>query len=172
MSVRPIVGLSLLIAAAPLSTSPASELWSSATPRPRLLSEFRFGASAQDPWGRESGSGNLTGEVPHLGGSLNFDSRTSFVYAGLTWSMDVSPRIFIEGSLGGATHDGRTNPFSGSFEQTNLGCQHLFRESGSIGVRLSANWSMMATVEHLSSNGACSSGGGLTNIGARLGYAF
>jgi hypothetical protein len=166
-------------------------LWSSAAPRPRLLSEFRFGAAAQDPWGRESGSGNLTGEVllakpfttadlftsyfiprPHLGGSLNFESRTSFVYAGLTWSMDVSPRIFIEGSLGGATHDGRTNPFAGSFEQTNLGCQHLFRESGSIGVRLSANWSMMATVEHLSSNGSCGSGGGLTNIGARLGYAF
>ena len=108
---------------------------------------------------------------PHLGGSLNFDARTSFVYAGLTWSVDITPRIFIEGSIGGAAHNGRTDPFSGSFEQAVLGCPHLFRESGSVGVRLSANWSMIATVEHLS-DGGCSGGGGLTNVGARLGYAF
>jgi lipid A 3-O-deacylase len=191
MRVLPIVGLSLLIAGATLRTSVGSELNQPGIgPKPRLLSEFRFGLSAHDPWGTESGSVNVTGEAllakpfttgdlftsyfiprPHLGGSLNFDSKTSFVYAGLTWSLDVTPRIFIEGSLGGASHNGRTNPFSGSYEQTVLGCQHLFRESGSIGVRLSANWSMMATVEHLS-NGSCSGSGALTNFGARLGYSF
>jgi hypothetical protein len=190
MRVFPIVGLSLLIAGTPLTPSLASELNDPTGPKPRLLSEFRFGTSVQDPWGDESGSGNLTGEVllskpfttadlftsyfiprPHVGGSLNFDSRSSFVYAGLTWSVDVTPRIFIEGSFGGAARENRTNPFAGSFDQAS-GCQHLFRESGSIGVRLSANWSMMATVEHLSGNGSCGTGGGLTNIGARLGYAF
>ena len=30
---------------------------------PSLLSEFRFGFSAQDPWGPESGSANVTGEI-------------------------------------------------------------------------------------------------------------
>jgi lipid A 3-O-deacylase len=191
MRVLPVVGLSLLIAGMSLASSVGSELGATGGPKPRLLSEFRFGLAAQDPWGSEGGSGNLTGEAllakpfttadlftsyfiprPHLGGSLNFDAKTSFVYAGLTWSIDVTPRIFIEGSFGGATHDGRTNPFSGSYEQAVLGCQHLFRESGSIGVRLSANWSMMATIEHLTDGGTCSAGGGLTNIGARLGYAF
>jgi hypothetical protein len=190
MRIFPIVGLCLLIAGATPGNSIASELNRSIGPKPRLLSEFRFGFSAQDPWGAESGSANVTGEAllekpfttsdlfasyfvprPHLGGSLNFDTDTSFVYAGLTWSIDVTPRIFLEGSLGGATHNGRTNPFAGPYEQTNFGCTHLFRESGSIGVRLSANWSMMATVEHLS-NGTCSGGADLTNFGARLGYTF
>jgi lipid A 3-O-deacylase len=53
-----------------------------------------------------------------------------------------------------------------------LGCSPLFRESGSIGVRLSANWSLLATVEHLSNAGLCDQNRGLTNIGARVGYSF
>ena len=36
-----------------------------------------------------------------------------------------------------------------------LGCSPLFREAGSVGVRLSENWSMMATVEHCPDGGAC-----------------
>jgi hypothetical protein len=158
---------------------------------PGLLSEFRFGFSAQDPWGREAGSANLTGELllakpftpadlftsyfiprPHVGGSLNFDNKTSFAYAGLTWTVDVTPRVFVEGSIGGALHNGSTNPFYTPSDRTALGCSPLFRESGSVGVRLSSNWSMMATVEHLSNAGACSENRGLTNVGARLGYAF
>jgi lipid A 3-O-deacylase len=39
-------------------------------------------------------------------------------------------------------------------------------------VRLGANWSVMATVEHLSNQGTCSDNRGLTNVGARLGYSF
>ena len=68
---------------------------------PSLLSEFRFGFSAQDPWGPERESSGLTGEVllakpftaadlfasyfiprPHFGGALNSASR-SYAYAGL-----------------------------------------------------------------------------------------
>lgn len=161
--------------------------------QPSFLSEFRFGLSAQDPWGPEGrdGSANLTGEIllakpftasdlftsyfiprPHIGGSLNFDDKTSFGYAGLTWTFDLTPSVFVEGSLGGAIHNGKDHvkdPFS---ERQALGCSPLFRESGSVGVRLSANWSVMATVEHLSNAGACSDNRGLTNIGARVGYSF
>jgi lipid A 3-O-deacylase len=161
--------------------------------QPSFLSELRFGLSAQDPWGPEGrdGSANLTGEIlfakpftasdlftsyfiprPHIGGSLNFDDKTSFGYAGLTWTFDLTPSVFVEGSLGGAIHNGKdhvTDPFA---ERQALGCSPLFRESGSVGVRLSANWSVMATVEHLSNAGACSDNRGLTNIGARVGYSF
>ena len=35
-------------------------------------------------------------------------------------------------------------------------CTPLFRESGAVGVRLSANWSVMATLERLTNAGACS----------------
>lgn len=158
-----------------------------------FLSELRFGLSAQDPWGPEGrdGSANLTGEIllskpftasdlftsyfiprPHIGGSLNFDGNTSFAYTGLTWTLDLTPSVFVEGSLGGAIHNGKdhvNDPFS---DRQSLGCSPLFRESGSVGVRLSANWSVMATVEHLSNAGACSDNRGLTNIGARVGYSF
>lgn len=161
--------------------------------QPSLLSEFRFGFSAQDPWGVEGrdGSANLTGEIlfakpftasdlftsyfiprPHLGGSLNFNDRTSFAYAGLSWTFDVTPNLFLEGSFGGAVHNGNTNALNALSNRQALGCSPLFRESGSVGVRLSANWSVMATIEHLSNADTCSENRGLTNIGARVGYSF
>jgi lipid A 3-O-deacylase len=155
-----------------------------------FVSEVRLGGSAHDPWSPEQGSANLTGEIlfakpftaadlftsyfvprPHVGGSLNFDDKTSFAYAGLTWTIDITPRFFVEGSFGGAIHNGETGRIVPE-NRSALGCSPLFRESGSVGVRLSANWSVMATVEHLSNAGLCSQNRGLTNIGARLGYTF
>jgi hypothetical protein len=41
-----------------------------------------------------------------------------------------------------------------------------------VGVRLSTNWSLLATVERLSNVGLCTENKGLTNLGARLGYSF
>ncbi|HEY8384177.1 MAG TPA: acyloxyacyl hydrolase [Microvirga sp.] len=198
MRVGPIVGLSLLIVGATGTGAVAAETGKRARPnavpaaeRPSLLSEFRFGFSAQDPWGPETGSGNVTGELllakpftaadlftsyfiprPHIGGSLNFGDRTSFAYAGLTWSVDITPRVFVEGSFGGAVHNGSTSPYFTPPNRQALGCSPLFRESGSIGVKLAGNWSLLATVEHLSNGGSCAENRGLTNIGARLGYSF
>src|SRR4051794_37158704 len=95
-----------------------------------FVSELRFGLSAQVPWGNEgrNGSAKLTGEIlfakpftasdlftsyfvprPHLGGSINTNGRTSFAYAGLTWTIDITPSFFVEGSLGGAVHNGDTH---------------------------------------------------------------
>jgi lipid A 3-O-deacylase len=200
MRVAPVVGLSLLIAMTGPSdavasdvkrTSQAVQVAQAEPTRPSLLSEVRLGFSAQDPSGAESGSANLTGEIlfakpftpadlftsyfiprPHIGGSLNFDHKTSFAYAGLTWTVDVTSRIFVEGSFGGAVHNGSTSDFFTPSDRQALGCSPLFRESGSVGVRLSANWSVMATVEHMSNAGFCSDNRGLTNVGARLGYTF
>lgn len=190
----PIVGLCLLISLATASISLASDKKGKVTEpqaKPSLLSEFRFGFSAQDPWGPESGSMTAVGELlfakpftpadlfasyfvprPHFGGSLNFDGRTSFAYAGLTWTVDVTPRVFLEASLGGAIHNGNTNRLTLGPNEAALGCSTLFRESGSVGVRLSAQWSLVATVEHLTNGGACSENRGLTNVGARIGYSF
>lgn len=194
------LGIGLLVVSA-LGTSgavAADARRSASTPypansQPSLLSEFRIGFSAQDPWGPEGrdGSANLTGEIlfakpftasdlftsyfiprPHIGGSVNFDGRTSFAYAGLTWTVDITPSLFVEGSFGGAFHNGEKEAFGISAHHQSLGCSPLFRESGSVGVRLSANWSVMATIEHLSNAGACSENRGLTNIGARVGYTF
>lgn len=197
MRVRPILGSGIALAlitsvagaadiAGPAAYLPPSQPMS-------LVSELRIGASAQDPWSPERGSASLTGEVllakpfttadlftsyfvprPHLGGSLNLDGKTSFAFAGLSWTVDITQRVFLEASFGGAIHNGKTiaNPAFAPVDRAALGCSPLFRESGSVGYRLSQNWSVMATVEHLSNTGACSPGRGLTNVGARLGYTF
>jgi lipid A 3-O-deacylase len=170
----------------PPNTAPLPVL---ARSSPTFVSEVRFGASAQDPSGPESGSANLTGEIlsvrpltvadpilslliprVHLGGSLNLDGRTSFGYAGLTWTLDVTPSVFMEASLGGAVHDGENNPVER--HRNALGCTVLFRESGSLGIRVTKDWSVIATVEHLSNAGLCSNNRGLTNVGVRVGYSF
>ena len=197
MRTSPALGLSLLVLFMGSAGALGSDVRRQANTSPTssqasILSEFRFGLSAQDPWGREGadGSANLTGEIlfdkpftasdlftsyfiprPHVGGSLNFDGRTSFAYAGLSWTIDVTPDIFVEGSFGGAVHNGKDSSHPLSDRKT-LGCSPLFRESGSVGVRLSANWSVLATIEHLSDGGTCSESQGLTNIGARVGYSF
>lgn len=158
-----------------------------------FISEVRLGASAQELFGPEKGSWNVTGEVlfarpfttadlftsyfvprPHLGASLNLGGKTSFVYAGLSWTVDLSSRFFVEASLGGAVHNGNTDSDLAFVprDRNALGCSPLFRESASVGYRFSANWSIMATIEHLSNAGICAQNRGLTNVGARLGYTF
>jgi lipid A 3-O-deacylase len=156
-----------------------------------FLSEIRIGASVQDPGGPESGSGNITGEILfskffqstdpvinlliprlHVGGSANLAGDTSFAYAGLTWTFDITPQFFVEGTFGGAIHNGNTDSIVIPPGEAALGCSPLFRESASLGYRLTPSWSVMATVEHLSNAGICKQNRGLTNIGLRLGYTF
>ncbi len=158
--------------------------------QPSFVSELRFGAFAHDPWSPEKGSVNAHVEllfakpftpadlfvsyfVPrvHVGGSLNSDGATSFAFAGFTWTVDVTERLFVEASFGGAVHNGETGRVIPE-DRSALGCSPLFRESASIGYRISQNWNVMATVEHLSNAGICNANRGLTNFGARLGYTF
>lgn len=156
----------------------------------QVVSELRLGVLAHDPASPESGSVDVNGEfltprlftlndpildslVPriHLGGTVNTAGNTSHIYAGLTWSFDITPKIFVEGAAGIAFHNGKTGNFVVP-DRVPLGCSPLMRESGSIGYRLTDNWSVMATVEHISNAGACSRNRGLTNYGVRLGYVF
>jgi hypothetical protein len=158
--------------------------------QPSFVSEARFGVFAHDPWSPERGSANLHAEIlfakpftpadlftsyfvprPHIGASLNLSGATSFAFAGLTWSVDITDRVFIEASLGGAVHNGETGRHV-QHDRSALGCSPVFRESASIGFRLTQNWTAMATVEHLSNAGICNANRGLTNIGARFGYTF
>ncbi len=161
--------------------------------RQSLFSEIRLGGSVHEMDGPESGSANLTGEIlfakpftaadlftsyfvprPHVGASVNLRGDTSFAYAGLSWTYDLTSWLFVEGTFGGAVHNGNTDPLKARIpvNENALGCSPLFRESGSVGVRLSTNWSVMATIEHMSNAGLCAQNRGLTNVGARVGYTF
>lgn len=159
-------------------------------PTPSFVSELRFGGSAQDPGGPEQGTANVTGAVvfakpfrsadpivdfllprPMIGGSWNTGGRTSFAYAALAWTYDISPHVFVEATFGGAIHNGDTSTPVPPHHDS-LGCSPLFRESAAVGYRFDVHWSVMAMVEHMSNAGLCSSNRGLTNVGAQLAYHF
>jgi lipid A 3-O-deacylase len=93
-----------------------------ASPPPSFW-EVRVGATAHDPWSPERGSADFNGEllvgriftkpdawIPrfHLGASINTGGKTSYGYAGFTWTFDLVDSVFIEGSFGGAVHNGST----------------------------------------------------------------
>jgi lipid A 3-O-deacylase len=184
-------GLAVLtILAVPAGAEPLGPAYQVPTRPMSLVSELRVGASAHDLWGRERGAPALSSEIlfakpftpadlftgyfvprPHVGASLNFEGGTSFGYAGLTWTIDLSPRVFLEASVGGALHNAPTGPLPPP-DRAALGCGPAFREAGAVGVRLGGQWSLVATIEHLTNVGLCAPTRGLTNIGARLGYTF
>ena len=160
-----------------------------AQPAP-FISEFRLGGFAHDPWSPESGSVDVNAEVlfakpftlstplanafvprPHIGATINTQGDTSVAYAGLSWTFDFTSRVFLEGTLGGALNNGTAGPVT-PVGRSAMGCHASFRESASLGFRLTEAISLMGTVEHMSNAGICSDNRGLTNVGMRLGYSF
>jgi hypothetical protein len=155
-----------------------------------FVSEVRLGGFAHDFDSPERGSVDLNGEVlfakpttsanpiinaliprPHVGATVNFAGKTSQAYAGATWDYDITDRIFAEASFGGSINNGKTgNIVPPGFNK--VGCNALFRESASLGYRLTEHWSVMGTVEHSSNAGLCAQNRGLTNVGGRIGYSF
>jgi lipid A 3-O-deacylase len=157
---------------------------------PSFISEVRGGVFAHDPSSPESGSVDINGEILfakpwvvadpvwnmfipriHLGGTLNTAGKTSFAYAGLTWTFDVWKGIFVEGTFGADVNNGATGYYVPD-DRSAVGCNWSFRESGSLGYRFTPNWSVMATIEHMSNAGLCNENRGVTNFGVRVGYTF
>jgi lipid A 3-O-deacylase len=190
--------LSLAHASEPASRSGAqfasgpgahSELPPPVALRASFISEARIGVFGGDLWS-EKGTGSLHAEVlfakpfapadlftsyfvprPHIGSSLNLNGTTSVAFAGLTWNIDMTPQIFVEASLGGAVHGRhRDDPIRAA--QATPGCSPSFRETASVGYRISERLSFTATVERYDNAGLCSERRSLTNIGARIGYSF
>ncbi|WP_158306617.1 acyloxyacyl hydrolase [Polymorphum gilvum] len=160
------------------------------TPRSAVVSEVRGGLLYHDLLGKEPGV-DLNAEFlsrwggfgfvvpgldtfamlrPHIGASLNLMGDTSMIYAGYTLTVDVTDRLFVEGSFGGMVHNGYHD--TTKRDRLELGCSLLFRESAAVGLRLTERLNVTATIEHSSNNGECAPNNGLTNAGVRLGYAF
>lgn len=159
------------------------------TARP-LISEIRGGLFAHGPGSREDGSVDINAEVLfskpmtfadpllsflipriHIGTTINTAGDTSQAYAGFTWSYDLTTKVFIEGSVGAAFHNGKTGRLVQP-DRLSLGCSPLIRGTGSLGYRISENWTVMAIVEHISNGNTCHANQGLTNYGVRVGYVF
>ena len=158
-----------------------------AAPAGAFVNEIRGGVYAHDQFGpaHEPENADINGEIlfdspdflswmfsprPRFGGTMSGNGGTSIVYMDLGWTIDLGTKFFIDGSVGGAWHDGRVH---GSVEGENqYGCRFNFHESGSIGYRITSALSVMASIEHLSNAWLCSANDGLTNVGMRIGYRF
>lgn len=181
MKHAPLLAL-LMLAACPLR---AGDIGLRDTAPAGPIRELRLGLGAHDPWSPESGTADLRGEILfakpglmaessliprlHIGGVLNTAGKTSHAYAGVTWAFDVTQKVFVEASLGGALHNGEAAARPG---RSALGCPTLFREALGIGYRIDQRWSVIGTLEHLSNSGLCRKNRGLTNLGVMLGYQF
>lgn len=107
---------------------------------------------------------------PHIGASVNTAGDTSLVYGGYSLTLDLTDRLFIEGGFGGMAHNGVH--VSADKSRLSLGCNVMFRESASLGVRITDHLNVSAMVEHGSNAGKCEVNNGITNAGVRLGYTF
>jgi hypothetical protein len=108
---------------------------------------------------------------PMLGATINTQGNTNQIYLGAAWTLPLFNVLFIEGTFGGAVHDGPLTS-QGPDYRTAYGCRVSFHESASVGAALGENWRIMATAEHMSNGGLCELNPGLTTYGARLGYKF
>lgn len=117
---------------------------------------------------------------PHIGADINTDGNTSDGYFGLTWGFTllhgiVAPDdgIFLNGSLGGAIHDG--SPLTGAVQPRGhklLGSRILFRESLELGYQINPVVSVSALLDHISNANLAPRNAGITSAGARLGFRF
>jgi lipid A 3-O-deacylase len=114
---------------------------------------------------------------PHIGADINTSGNTSDGYFGLTWGImliqslfGASDGVFINGSLGGAVHDGYID--SGPVNRKLLGSRVLFRESAELGYQLNPAISVSALLDHISNANLGRHNMGLTSAGARLGFKF
>lgn len=116
-----------------------------------------------------------------VGGAGNLSNRTSFGYAAALWTIPVWDKLFVEGFVGPAVHNGSLTPTA---TLNGLGCPVVIRAGASLGYRFNERWSVMGTFEHLSNGktvfgfdcgtnqAATGSNQGLNNYGVRLGYTF
>jgi hypothetical protein len=158
------------------SLSPISEVRGGVFEHDALSPERgSYDASAEvlfnKPWTSSDPLWNILLPRPDIGGTANFAGKTSEAYAGVAWDYNFTDKIFTSSSFGGSVNDGYTgkNVPPGHNE---MGCNWSFRESESLGYRLTPNWSVMGTIEHMSNAGFCVENRGLTNAGVRVGYTF
>ncbi|HEX7775666.1 MAG TPA: acyloxyacyl hydrolase [Parvibaculum sp.] len=107
---------------------------------------------------------------PLIGANINTGNGTSIAYLALAWDYSFTDALFVEGSFGGAIHNGETDHETPS--KLDLGCRVMFHETASLGWRFDEHNSLMLTADHMSNASLCSPNPGLTDIGVQYGYKF
>ena len=105
----------------------------------------------------------------HVGGVADLNGGTSYGYAGLLFTLNVTDRIFLEPFVGVAVSDGVA---LGDAKHNAIGCTTLIHSGGNVGYRFDPHWSFMLTLDHISNGNICSRNVGVNNYGAKIGYNF
>ncbi|WP_084536347.1 acyloxyacyl hydrolase [Azospirillum halopraeferens] len=210
-----IAGLAVAAAAFPVAAAKADSARAHGLPG----WELRLGASAHDIEHDHDGSETLdltlevlTAPIPiwefetkllhvlanprgMIGGSLNTEGHTNYVYAGLAWTYPFESGFYITPSFGLALHDGNLKresrpctaaemsagcgsrePYGAVYTNTHeeaLGTSWLFREAIEIGYAFDNRFTVGVYYAHMSNANIGNEGNGGMNIaGARLGYLF
>jgi hypothetical protein len=112
---------------------------------------------------------NYLRAYPHIGASINNKGYTSNLYTGLTWQADFDNTFLVEVSLGISVNNAKRKI---SKKRRGLGSNLLFRESLSLGYKLSQIHLISLMIDHISSADIAKPNPGLTDIGIRYGYKF
>lgn len=108
---------------------------------------------------------------PHIGAIVNADSdATDQIYAGLTWTFDLTDQIFFDIGGGGAIHNGKLT--AGPSDRTLLGCRVLFRGAAGLGYQIDDHHNVALHFDHISNAFLCDPNEGLETVGIRYGYQF
>ena len=108
---------------------------------------------------------------PMFGASINSDSDTSKVYAGITWEGWFYDNFFWNFGFGLSFHDGEKE--SDNINKKELGSKVLFRESIDVGWLFFRNNQISLFVDHMSHGHIFGDKNeGMDTIGVRYGYRF
>jgi len=107
---------------------------------------------------------------PHLGLQVNTQGGTSQVYAGVTWTFDLTDELWLGLSGGGAIHNGEALDFNS--DRKALGSNVLFRLSAELGFDVTENFNLSVYFDHESNAFLAPINPGLDNIGMRAGWRF
>jgi lipid A 3-O-deacylase len=107
---------------------------------------------------------------PHLGVQVNTRGDTSQVYAGVTWTFDLTDSLWLGLSGGGTLHNGETLNLDG--DRKALGSRALFRLAAELGVNVTDNVSLSVYFDHESNAFLAERNPGIDNVGARVSWRF
>ena len=135
---------------------------------------FVSGMLLFDPWDHMETTGwdRLLRPRLHVGGTIATENETNQVYAGFSWTANVTDRFFLEMGFGGTLHDGDLDEGDGG-NGPKLGCRALFHEYVAAGLNVTDRWSLIAHLEHSSHAELCDGpNNGLSRAGVMVGYKF
>lgn len=114
---------------------------------------------------------------PHIGGELNTAGATSDIYAGLTWTVPLSPRVLsnddrvtLDLDFGPSVNNGHVNRTVR--DRKALGSQALFRVAAEVGWQFTPQLAVYLLYEHYSNGDLATYNQSINSVGLRVGYRF